>query len=78
MAFSDHATEKMNIAGSEFAIVDPQSNEIIVLRRDFVQTGKIKQHAISEESWETAAPCGWSKMVLPSDFIHKVLKPHAR
>ncbi|MBP6280123.1 MAG: hypothetical protein KA388_10220 [Rhodocyclaceae bacterium] len=68
---------EMNIAGSELAIVALASNEIIALRRDFVQTGK-SRNTPAGVNWETAAPCGWPNIVLPSAFIHKVLKPHAR
>ena len=64
----------LNIAGSELAIVDLKSNEVIALRREFVKTGKPRNRPTSA-NWETAAPCSWPHIVLPNDFINRALRP---
>lgn len=65
----------MGIAGRELIVMDVQGNEVLAVRRSFIRSGGVRN--MTGIWWLNGQICPKKNPLTTSQFIQKVLKPHA-
>lgn len=65
----------MGIAGGELIVMDIQANEVLAVRRGFIRSGGVRN--MTGVWWLNGQICPKKNPLTISQFIQKVLKPHA-
>ena len=65
----------LGIAGGELIVMDVQQNKVLAARRGFIRSGGVRN--LTGISWLNGQVCPKKTPLATSQFIQKVLKPHA-